>query len=81
MNIPVIMPIMIMPEIIIMPIMTCIETHRLIIMHISITKMDAIIMASMIRARAVFSLREQAEAASVQDTEEAEQLFIFALEK
>lgn len=81
MNIPVIMPIMIMPEIIIMPIMTCTETHWLIIMHISITKMDAIIMASMIRARAVLSLREQAEAASVQDTEEAEQLFIFALEK
>lgn len=64
-----------------MPIMTCTETHRLIIMHISITKMDAIIMASMIRARAVLSLREQAEEASVQDTEEAEQLFIFALEK
>lgn len=61
--------------------MTSALRRRPIIMDIIITKMDAIIMASMVRARAVLSLEaEQQEAVSVQDTETG-RVFIFSLEK
>ncbi len=62
-------------------IMTSALRRRPIIMDIIITKMDAIIMASMVRARAVLSLEaEQQETVSVQDTETG-RVFIFSLEK
>ena len=62
--------------------MTSALRRRPIIMDIMTTKMDAIIMATKVRARTVVSgEREQQESASVQGTEELQQVFTFALEK